>query len=321
MTETRKRGNTDARPDRSGSSVVVIGGANVDIVASAPALHPQVSNPGRIRLGAGGAGRNIAENLARLGVRTQLICAVGDDPLSDLVLAQTRDAGVHLLGTVRIPGLKNAYVAIMSPDAVTWAASDMAAAESLTPDQVAAHAAVVQAADFVVIDANLSPETIAASVRLAEGRRLCLLPVSAAKATRIAPHLTAAQLIVLSAAEAQVLTAEPVHAVSEASRAIGRLRRSADTTVVVTMGDHGLVWGGREVIPLPAPPVVVADPSGAGDAVAAAAVYALLAGLDDRTAAHLALAAGAVTVTVERSTHPRLTLDTLYAHAHIAAPR
>ena len=301
--------------------VVVIGGANIDVVASAPAFHPRVSNPGRIRFGAGGAGRNVAENLARLGVRTQLICAVGDDPLSDLVLAQTRDAGVHLLGTVRVPGLSNAYVAITSPDAVTWAASDMAAAESLAPDQVAAHATVIHTADFVVIDANLSPETIAASVRLAEGRRLCLLPVSAAKATRIAPHLTAAHLIVLSAAEAQILAAEPVHTVSEATRAIGRLRRSPDTTVVVTMGDHGLVWGGREVIPLPALPMVAADPSGAGDAVAAAAVYGLLAGLDERTAAHLALAAGAVTVTVERSTHPHLTLDTLYTHAPRTAPR
>jgi len=74
----------------SGYSVVVLGGANIDVVASADPLHPGVSNRGTVRIGAGGAGRNVAANLARLGVRTAFIGAVGDDPLSDGVVRPQR---------------------------------------------------------------------------------------------------------------------------------------------------------------------------------------------------------------------------------------
>ncbi len=301
-------------------SAVVIGGVNVDIIATAPTLRPQVSTPGRIRVGAGGAGRNVAENLARLSIRTELICAVGDDPLSEVVLTRTKDAGVRVSGAIRLAGMRNAYVAIASPTSTTMAVSEMTAAESLTPDHLTAHADAIRAADYVVVDANLAPGTIDAVVRVAAGRRLCLLPVSVAKAPRVAAHLHAASLVVLNAGEAAALTATPVNAVADAVQAVGRIRGFPDATVVVTMGDQGLVWGGREVIPLPALPVAVVDPSGAGDAVAAATVYGLLAGLDDRIAAHLARAAGALTATVEGSVHPDLTPGVLYAHAQIAAP-
>ena len=60
--------------------VVVVGGANVDIVGQA--LQPIAqgdSTPGHMAISRGGVGRNLAENLARLGMATQLFSAVGSD--------------------------------------------------------------------------------------------------------------------------------------------------------------------------------------------------------------------------------------------------
>ncbi|MCS7236464.1 MAG: hypothetical protein RMM30_10890 [Armatimonadota bacterium] len=45
--------------------MLVAGGANLDGVASANRLRPGESSPGVVRLGVGGAARNVAENLAR----------------------------------------------------------------------------------------------------------------------------------------------------------------------------------------------------------------------------------------------------------------
>ncbi len=222
-------------------SVVVIGGANADIVASADPLSPGVSTPGQIRIGTGGTGRNVAENLSRLGVRVRLIGAVGTDPLSDFVLACTERAGVDISGITRMPNCTNVYVAVISSGLVASAVSDMSAAESLTPEHIAAQAEVIRAADFVVVDANLAPETIAQAVRLAAGRALCLLPVSAAKASRMAPHLGAASLIVLGAAELQTLTRTVIHAPADAIEAVRGLPRAPESGVVVTMGARGLV--------------------------------------------------------------------------------
>src|SRR4051794_35968433 len=60
------------------ASVLLGGGANMDVKARSPraaVLAP--SNPGSATMSAGGVGRNVAENLARLGTRTHLVAAVG----------------------------------------------------------------------------------------------------------------------------------------------------------------------------------------------------------------------------------------------------
>ena len=53
--------------------VVVVGGANMDLKArSAATLVTGTSNPGSTRMSPGGVGRNVAENLARLGTAVHL---------------------------------------------------------------------------------------------------------------------------------------------------------------------------------------------------------------------------------------------------------
>ena len=62
------------------SYAVVVGGVNLDIggtPAKTMVLHD--SNPGTVRMSLGGVGRNIAHNMALLGVPTALITALGED--------------------------------------------------------------------------------------------------------------------------------------------------------------------------------------------------------------------------------------------------
>ena len=62
--------------------VVVIGAANIDIGGTPyKPLIPGDSNPGVIKMSYGGVGRNIAHNLALLGVDVELVTAAGDDTL------------------------------------------------------------------------------------------------------------------------------------------------------------------------------------------------------------------------------------------------
>ena len=62
------------------SSVVVVGGAVMDIVAKSKSrIIPNTSNPGSCKESDGGVGRNIAEVLGQLGAKPLLFTAVGDD--------------------------------------------------------------------------------------------------------------------------------------------------------------------------------------------------------------------------------------------------
>ena len=61
------------------SRVYVIGGANIDIQGySHKPLMFQDSNVGSVSYSYGGVARNIAENLARVGVKTEFISILGD---------------------------------------------------------------------------------------------------------------------------------------------------------------------------------------------------------------------------------------------------
>ncbi|HEU5297952.1 MAG TPA: PfkB family carbohydrate kinase, partial [bacterium] len=169
-------------------------------------------------------------------------------------------------------------------------------------------------AEAVVVDANLHPATIVRAVELTKPSRLCLLPVSRAKATRLRGVLKCASLLITGAPEAEVLTGLPIHGATDALTMVQRVPVAPGTKVVITLGGRGMVWRwDGEASWLDALPAAVVDPTGAGDAVAAVAVYALVRGVPSARAAPLALAAAAMTVSVEGAIHPGLSLDALHA--------
>lgn len=293
-------------------SVLVVGAANLDVVAEVDRLWPGQSAPGRVRFGPGGAGRNVAENLARLGARTWLGCAVGSDPLSELVVRSTEEAGVRVLAHRAAPR-PDLYVAVTSRGERLWAVSDLRNCEALRPQDVLAAAAECGPVDAVVADANLPGETLAAAVRAAP--RAALLAVSPPKAPRLLPHLPGAWLLVCGAGEAEALTGIPADEPGTALRAARQLLARGCRTAVVTLGPRGLVWAGEELVCVPAPPVAAVDPTGAGDAVAACAMYGLLRGAPPAELARLCAWAGALTVQAEGSTCPDLSWEVLRARA------
>jgi sugar/nucleoside kinase (ribokinase family) len=109
--------------------VTVIGGMNMDIhvAADTGTFDRSTSNPATVRLVPGGVGRNIAENLARLGMDVRLLGAVGGDPMSDQLLAGTAAAGVDVCMVARIPGRScGIYVALLNGNGeLDTGASDM----------------------------------------------------------------------------------------------------------------------------------------------------------------------------------------------------
>jgi len=78
-------------------SVLVIGGINADIKGyPKDSLLTRDSNPGYINISPGGVGRNIAENIAKMGAETYLAGFVGKDVFGGFVIEKTAGAGVNV---------------------------------------------------------------------------------------------------------------------------------------------------------------------------------------------------------------------------------
>src|SRR3954470_19984987 len=162
-------------------SVVVVGGANMDVKArSRRNAVAATTNPGPAPMSAGGVGRNVAENLARLGTRTHLVASVGADALGDQVLSATAAAGVHVEHVRRSARATGTYTAVLdAAGELVVAVSDMAATDELSPGHVDGARDLVATAALGGLGGNLAAPTLALALDLASaaGARVVLEPV------------------------------------------------------------------------------------------------------------------------------------------------
>lgn len=300
--------------------VLVIGSAGIDLVgrASGP-MQPRTSNPGRLRLSHGGVARNVAENLARLGTEAVLISAVGDDPQGDQLLAQLHGAGVNVEHVLTVPGAATgAYLAVLDHDGgLHLGLDDMSVVAALTPDYLRDCSDLFEQSAVVFVDANLPAQTLASAVRQARRYRVPIAadPTSASLAPALIPHLKDLWLITPNEAEADALCPLPVaHAdVSQALAAARHLVALGVDIAMVTMAEFGLGYAWAEGSGhVPALRTEIIDPTGAGDALTAAVLFALLNGIPLDEAVRLGLSAAAFTLRTPGTVAPDLSLELLY---------
>ena len=297
-------------------AVVVIGGANMDVKArSAATLVPGTSNPGFGSMVPGGVGRNVAENLARLGTPTFLVAAVGRDVAGENLLARTAAAGVRLQHVHRTDLPTGMYVALLGSDGELVAAvSDMGATGELGPEQVNPARDVIGTAGLVVLDGNLSPAALAHALDLASagGVRTVLEPVSVPKAALLSPCITTDRplfALTPNRDELTALTGLPARTDRQLQTAADHLHERGVAHVWIRLGRRGsllsTVSAGATF--LRAAPTTVEDVTGAGDAMLAAFCHAVLAGRDVADAARYGHAAAALTIASPHTVRPDLT--------------
>ncbi len=294
---------------------VVVGGANVDIKAvSARPLVRATSNPGSTVVAPGGVGRNVAENLARLGTPVHLVAAVGADALGDQLLAATEAAGVRVDRVRRDARCTGTYTAVLDPGGdLVVAVADMAATDALAPADVDAARDLIAAAALVVLDGNLAPDTVGRALDLAAGERVPVVldPVSVPKADRLGGRLRPGRPISLltpNADELAALTGRPTETHDQRVDAARALRARGVERVWVRLGARGSVLCGADgVEEFPATATDVRDVTGAGDAMLAAYCHAVLGGAAPAAAASYGHAAAALTVASPHTVRPDLT--------------
>ena len=247
--------------------ICVIGGANVDITAtSAQAFRFGDSNPGSVHVSWGGVGRNIAHNLVLLGDDVELLTIFGGGLFGPVIEASCRDLGMctEHCGTAR-EGTNSFFVSINNANGeLVGGVADMNATEGMTREWLRERLEVINKADAVVADANLSPSALGWLIDNCEGP-LYLDAVSVAKAPRIADAVELSRkksffALKSNALESQVLGSRPGASI--------KLR-------YVSAGAEGLrVEENGRLYEFPALPCIVRSVTGGGDALLAGIVHA-----------------------------------------------
>ncbi|WP_457420279.1 carbohydrate kinase family protein [Roseateles sp. P5_E7] len=291
----------------SAAPIVCIGGFNIDrkLRLLADPLAGS-SNPCEAHETPGGVVRNVAENLARLGVPVALIAAVGDDAGGRMLMEQAARVGINTEAVLKLRRqVSDSYTAVLSPDGdLCLGLAAMPLVERLNPWALESSKALRASAALVVADGNLPTDAwpLLLGEAQASGIPLVVVAVSEAKMGRLPVDLRGMHLLILNVGELSTVAEEP-------GEALAQLHARGLGCVLVSHGDAGLLLSqvGSESRHWAAPQVPVVDVTGAGDALAAGVCAALRSDPDNAdAAARLGLDLAALTLQTEDSVHPEL---------------
>ena len=191
-------------------SVLVIGAAGMDIIGTIvtnPARY--TSLPAIIHSSFGGVARNIAENLARLGLDVHLITVVGNDFYGEALLEKIEALGVDTNACAVLEKQRTGiYMAVLDQErTVQLAMGDMQILKYLSSKKITSHNDLFKQVGLVYIDANIPPKTIQTIFEIArqENVPVCIDPTSTLLAPRFIPYLDQVFMVIPNIHEAAIL--------------------------------------------------------------------------------------------------------------------
>lgn len=291
--------------------ILVIGGSNIDIQGfPKEKLIQRDSNIGTVKMSLGGVGRNIAENCARLGVPTRLMSVIGDDPYGQKILKEAQAIGLNMQDTVVLSGESTStYLSILDETHdMAMAINHMDSIEKLTVDHIRAKRSIIEHAQLVVLDTNLSQAVLDHLLTQYPKTKFFVDTVSTKKALKIKDHLKNIHTLKPNRIEAEVLTGS-----SEKTPLLELGSQLKCKRSFISLGSQGVqVFEGKTHLHFPTKPIEVVNATGAGDAFMAGLVYAYLKGYDIKETCLTAMAASRLALSHPDTINPNLNEQSLH---------
>ena len=223
--------------------------------------------PASVTKTVGGVSRNIAHQLALLGVDVQLISVFGDDSDGDWLKQSCTNAGVKIDASITKEGLSGKYTGILNLDGSLFTAFlTNAATVLITPQHLEKHRSLLQTASWLLADANVS---VAAGEWLLAfsnetGIPFILEPVSVPPARKFKEvNLRGLHLVTPNEDELPVLCSEKSFITQ---LQVEELLAKGVENIWLHHGEHGSALYNKErSITLHAPEIEIVDCTGAGD--------------------------------------------------------
>ena len=249
--------------------VVVIGGSNMDLLGT-PHQHLIMgdSNPGTISLSPGGVGRNIAENLSYMGIDVKLLSAVGSDVYGDQLIQETSSAGVDMHYIQQSPNLSTSlYMSILDETGdMSAAISHMDITKTIDKDYILKNRALIENAKFIIIDLNLSSDTIAYVMGTFSHIPIVVDTVSVTKSVKIKPYLDHIFAIKPNKKEAEAILDLEVTSDKDCEKALIAFQSSGVKFPMISLGKDGIAYlNHKKMVISPSLVTDVVNANGAGD--------------------------------------------------------
>ena len=294
--------------------ISIIGGANVDIIGLPyKKLRMKDSNPGKTTISLGGVGRNIGENLSRLGVNTKIITVLGNDIYGKLLMEECKKINLDISESLILEnGNTSTYLAILDEYGdMELALSSMDIIERMDMHFIKEKQAIIENSNICILDTNI-PTAVLEYMVTNFNIDFFLDTVSTTKAEKAKHILGYFHTIKPNKLEAEILSGMPINNMEDLKNAAGYFVRKGVKRVFITLGEKGVYYfDGEKEKYMSSPNVEIINATGAGDAFMAALGYSYLNNLDIENTLKFSIATSIVTLESEYTINPNISVKNI----------
>lgn len=258
------------------NNVLVIGAVNIDIFASTKEEYTlEDSNMSDISLGFGGVGGNIATNLNTLGCSVSFMTVYGNEILGTMIYNHYQTLGIDVSHSFQSTDKDaSVYLAILDQrNDLFLGLNDMSIINELDPDFIRSELDYIHQFDIIVVDNNLSPETLEYILKTFQEKTIVMDAVSAKKVTKLKPLLPYISVLKVNKLELSTLSDKDT---IEAQ--INDVTEQGVKELLVTNKEESVLYSlnGQTTMHKTLPCDHIVNATGAGDAFISAFTYGII---------------------------------------------
>lgn len=294
--------------------VICIGAALVDeLLHATEAILLRTTTPVVPTKTLGGVSRNIAHQMALLGLPVQLVSALGRDADGEWLKHSCKEVGIQLDGVVDFDAPTGKYTGVLAPDGSLFAAFlGNSLTELISPKHLEDRSDLLSTAAFLLLDTNLSVEAMDWLLNFSRRTSIPLVvePVSVAPARKLKGlDLSGLYLITPNEDELPALLSSPLEGTDAQ---VSALLAAGVQNIWLHQGADGSTFvNAKERLQLGAPLIQVVDCTGAGDSSVAAFLMSKYRGLDNLSGLKRAHSLAADVIQVQGAVVPGMNAERL----------
>ena len=292
--------------------ILVLGASIVDIFGFCGRSYAQRDSiPGHIKISFGGVCRNIAENLARVGVNTQFISTLGDDENGKSILEHSKKFGYNMENSLFLEGESTpTYLAILNHQGeMESAVVDMESLNKMDERFVDEKHEVFENAEYTIVDSD-NPALLEYILKKYQGKSKFILdPVSAKKAKKIRHLIKYFHTIKPNRFETEALCGFKIETNDDLKKAGRFLIEQGVKNVFISLDADGIYYitsEGEEGTLACCEAIEVKNVTGAGDSFVAGIGYGYMNNLNIKDTLKYSVAMSIITITHEETINPKI---------------
>jgi len=300
--------------DNSNNPYILVFGASVvdmfGFCRSSYKSHDSI--PGKVKISFGGVSRNIAENMARVGINTKFISILGNDEIGRSMIEHSETIGYDMKNSLILKdGSTPTYMAILNENGeMVSAIADMDSIKEMSPDFIDSKGDMIRQSQYTFLDAD-DPETLEYIIDTYHGSTYFILdPVSSAKAEKIKHLIKYFHTIKPNRHEAEVLSGMAIKCEEDLVKVGEHFLSLGIKNVFISLDEDGIYYtNGDEAGWIRTENAVVKNVTGAGDSFVAGLGYGYINNLSIEETVKFSISMSLITISHEETINPSMNYD------------